>query len=125
VVSRAKAGLFISQDSITPTLKQMPGFVDKAIGAVTKSLEAPVYSAARLNAPWTDQTGNARAGLLARAKRESQGVHSITLFHRVPYGIWLEVANGQQFAVVLKTIRKFGPIAMARLTGLLNKVTPR
>lgn len=125
MVSRSKAGLFITKDSLTPTLQDLPGFTDKAIGAVAKSVEGPMYSKARTDAPWTDRTGNARAGLLARAKRESPGVHSVTLFHRVPYGIWLEVAHHQQFQVIMPTVRHFGRIAMARLSGLLSRVTPK
>ena len=122
MVSRAKAGLFFSQDTLTPTLAGLPQYLDKAMAAATKYYEMRIESDARTNAPWQDRTGNARSGLKATSGRETLGVWFIVLFHRVPYGIWLEVANEGQYAIIMKTLNEYNGRILSRLSGLLDRM---
>jgi hypothetical protein len=80
-----------------------------------------VESHAKTNAPWTDQTGNARQGLRAEAFRESDNM-GIVLYHQVPYGIWLELANGGKYAIIDETIGVMGPQVMASLERILEQI---
>lgn len=89
-----------------------------------------VQDYARVNAKWTDQTGNARQGLFARhstgggrnAKGQFTGggksTHNITLYHTMPYGIWLEVRWAGKYAIIVPTIQVEG----ARIMGNVNKL---
>lgn len=58
---------------------------------------------AKANAPWQDRTGAARQGLHATVDGTT-----ITLSHGVPYGLWLEVANGGRYAIIAQAIDTFG-----------------
>lgn len=73
------------------------------------------------NAPWTDQTGNARNGLAARAFRDGDNA-GIVLYHQVPYGIWLEVKNDGEYAIIVPTIETVGPEVMEDLRGKLARI---
>jgi hypothetical protein len=74
----------------------------------------------KLNAPWEDQTGNARNGLAAQAFNDGEG-QGIMLFHQVPYGIFLEVKFSGRDAIILPTIEEYGPRVMASCEGLLER----
>lgn len=74
----------------------------------------------KVDAPWNDQTGNARQGLGARAFSEDTN-HGIVLFHSVAYGIWLEVRWGGRYAIILPTIEQYGPMIMDQCKGLLGR----
>jgi hypothetical protein len=74
-----------------------------------------------MNAPWTDQTGNARNGLKAKAGKDVEGVH-IFLFHRVSYGIWLEVAHEGRYQIIMPTLRFALPLVLATLRRVLERM---
>jgi len=77
---------------------------------------------ARRNAPWEDETGDARAGL------SSQGVatnDSVTLYltHTVEYGIYLEVRWGARYAIIIPTIEAMGPKIYNDMRGMCGEIT--
>lgn len=74
---------------------------------------------AKANAPWTDRTGAARAGLHATVEETGQ-IGTIVLSHGVPHGLWLEVANGGRFSIIAKAIDVFGPKYMQDLQRMLS-----
>jgi hypothetical protein len=76
----------------------------------------------RQNAPWTDQTGNARNGLFAEAKHDWGRTHAIVLYHSVPYGIWLEVRHQGRYAIILPTAKEQGMAVMNTLRDLLRSI---
>lgn len=98
--------------------------VPKMLGAIhvlfqfeSRNVEAYM----RQNAPWSDQTGNARNGLTARPYNE--GLHvGIDLFHTVPYGIWLEVKSSGKYAIIVPTVSAMGPKVIDSVRGLLGKM---
>lgn len=75
----------------------------------------------KVNAPWTDQTGNARQGLRAEAFDEGDNA-GIVLYHQVPYGIWLELANSGTYAIIDPTIAVMGPEVMRSLERILESI---
>lgn len=75
----------------------------------------------KTQAPWTDRTGNARNGLAARAFRSADTM-GIVLYHQVPYGIWLELANGGRYAVIGPAIDRWTPRVIAGLNGQMGKI---
>ena len=63
---------------------------------------------ARSNAPWTDQTGNARRGL--RGSTEMTATELVLrLSHSVYYGVFLELCNAGQYAILLPTFEATRP----------------
>lgn len=95
--------------------------LERALVALTEFYGDKIEKAAKENAPWTDQTGNARNGLSTAVEHEP-GRHTIVLYHRVPYGIWLEVRRDGQNAIILPTLNKQGAEMMKRLNKLIARV---
>lgn len=80
-----------------------------------------VESHMKVNAPWQDQTGNARQGLGAEAFDEGDNM-GIVLYHQAPYGIWLEVKNSGEYAIIDPTIEVMGPEVMRALERMLEDI---
>lgn len=72
---------------------------------------------AQSNAPWQDVTGDARAGLDAEVDKRPNGEVAIVLFHTVPYGVYLENANGGSKAIVIPTMEHFADELVMRMFG--------
>ncbi len=72
--------------------------------------------------PWTDRTGMAKALLNAKVSEPSETITRITLSHGVAYGIWLELANEKNYAIIVPTINSEGPKIVKDLAGLFNKL---
>lgn len=74
------------------------------------------------NAPWTDRTGDARAGLSVKAL-DSPGVLTELVFSHddsLDYPIWLEIANSGKYAIIAPAIDHWGPIFMRDLQRIMN-----
>lgn len=71
-----------------------------------------LYYAARIeadmktNAPWDDQTSNARQTLAAFVH---EGTNQIVLVakQQMTYGVYLELANGGRYAIVMPTLQAY------------------
>ena len=112
--------VLLEEDTLSPGVKGIPGFIDKVVGSTMRYYEPQVENYAKQNAPWTDQTTNARNGLAARSGKEKDA-HYIVLAHQVPYGIWLEVRWSGRYAVILPTIEVFGPKVMDTISKILDR----
>lgn len=76
----------------------------------------------KLNRPWTDRTGMAKALLTAKVSQPNQNTVRITLAHGVDYGIWLELAHGKNYAIIAPTVREEGPRIVEDLNNLMAKL---
>lgn len=80
-----------------------------------------VLSYAKANAPWVDRTGDAREGLSVDVYTEGGDV-ILDLYHTVDYGLWLEVIQNGNFAIIMPTLERFAPMifadAGARVTSI-------
>ena len=74
------------------------------------------------NAPWTDDTGAARSGLVALPFNAGNS-HEILMAYSVTYGIWLEIANSGRYAVLTPAMRIVGDKIMQDMQNLLNSMT--
>ena len=95
--------------------------VEQAALVTAHSMAPEVENYMKGEAPWQDQTGNARNGLFARAYHEGDEV-GIVLGHSVSYGIWLEVRWGGRYAIIDPTIEAMGPRVMRRFERLLDRM---
>lgn len=80
-------------------------------------VSAEVQEYAQRNAPWQNQTGNARRLLHASARPAGREVW-LRLSHGVEYGIWLEVARGGPYQIIKPTLDAMRP----RITHHINLV---
>lgn len=109
-------------DSLTPRMLALPLAVDGAVEQLLEELAEQVQEYARSNAPWDDQTGEARGGLTAEAVDEGLFQNSIVLYHTVDYGIWLEIRWNGRYAIIVPTIEHFGPIVMGELSSVFGRI---
>lgn len=70
--------------------------------ALAQHWAAQLEGEMKLNAPWKDRTGNARAGLKGSAEVDDKGV-VIRLAHSVDYGVYLELARDGRYAILKPT----------------------
>ncbi len=82
---------------------------DKRAGCEAVSLTtcADMQNYARLNRPWQDQTGNARAGLNGGTYWETMDILKIYIAHSMEYGVYLELCNEGKYAILSPTIKEF------------------
>jgi ABC-type phosphate transport system permease subunit len=62
----------------------------------------------QINAPWTDNTGEARARLKATASHMALTV-LIAVAHGVPYGVYLETMQAGRFAILVPAVMEWLP----------------
>lgn len=89
--------------------------------ADTKAMQ--LRSHMQINRPWTDRTGEAKRRLNAEASIKDENTVRITLSHGVDYGIWLELAHGQRFAIIQPTINLKSQEIQAGLSNLLSSMS--
>jgi hypothetical protein len=78
---------------------------------------------AKINAPWTDRTGNARAGLHSDVQVINGGdAFELTVAHSVPYGIWLEIRFSGRYAIIMPTVNYIGQLMLGRIASSINKM---
>lgn len=88
--------------------------------AATKA--SKIESQMKAKRPWVDRTGMAKAMLSAKVSQPSQTLIRITLAHGVEYGIWLELANEKNYAIIEPTINEEGPRIISDLNDLMSKL---
>lgn len=108
------------------TLNKNLGNMSAKLGAVilmyTSTKASELQTKMQMNRPWIDRTGAAKATLRARVSRPNENIVRITLAYGVPYGIWLELANEKNYAVIAPTVREEGPRIIEDLNGLMSKL---
>lgn len=79
---------------------------------------------AKVNAPWTDRTGNARAGLHAAVNfgPEQNFFAELILAHSVYYGIYLETRFSGKFAILMPTVNYIGALMLDRIANTLSRL---
>ena len=104
-------------DNLTPGIALYSVEMIHRVHEVMRSYALEMQNYAQSNAPWQDQTGDARAGLEAIVD-EHPVRPSIYLYHTVDYGKWLEIRWNGLYAVIMPTIEDMGPGLMRRLEGV-------
>lgn len=113
-------------DYKSSTLKRNLSNMTTKLGALvlmysaTKAIE--IESKMKINRPWTDRTNMAKTRLSAKVSQPSASVVRITLVHGVDYGIWLELANGKNYAIIAPTVKEEGPRLVEDLNDLMSKL---
>lgn len=125
-MAKAKGSFGIDvQADLSPLIKGvavMDDRLDRAVaGAVLQRSHASI-AWMRENAPWTDRTGNARSGLDSYTEHQAKVHHTIWLFGRMPYQIWLEIRFSGRYAIIGPAILDQGTKLMKTLTNILGRL---
>lgn len=105
--------------------KKIDGLGPKVSAAVLMyaTTKAPIIeSRMKIGRPWRDRTGIAKATLAASVSKPGPEIIRITLSHGVDYGLWLELANEGNYAIIIPSIKKEGPEFIKDMEGLMNKL---
>lgn len=101
----SESGAFFD-DGIGPNLDRLGvGASERAVDAML-DIAPEVLEAAQYNAPWSDRTGTARAGLEVDVYEEGDSIW-LELYHTVDYGLWLEVIQNGRFATIMPTLEAY------------------
>jgi hypothetical protein len=73
---------------------------------VARVTSANMQNYARERAPWINQTGNARQGLHGGSFWDNYFLFAY-IAHAVEYGVYLELANSGNYAILEETANKF------------------
>lgn len=108
--------------TLIPALNDYQRKLTNAIKTLADYFAQKMQDEARRMAPWQDRTGNARSGLFAVA--EAAATDLITIYvshgHTVYYGVFLELAHGAKYAVIMPTIERNLPEIEYQLRRLLS-----
>ena len=74
-----QSGFYWKSDTLTGNVKAMPSKIDRALAAAVEYAATKSEGYMKTNAPWTDQTSNARNGLNTQPFHEGKT-------HGVPFG---------------------------------------
>ncbi len=110
-------------EALARAIEQYGDKVLVAVQAVAGRVATAMQNDARGSAPWTDRTGNARSGLFGVATRDAAAKVVIIYLSHGPdldYPIWLELAHGGNFAIIMKTIEKHLPDIKADLDAIFG-----
>ena len=72
------------------------------------------------NAPWTDRTSNARQTLMSEVEEIANSAVIIILAHGMEYGVFLELAHGGRYSVIMPALDYFIPRIWADVLELLR-----
>ena len=100
-------------------LKNFDSNLSRSLAIVTDRRAAITEGELKQRAPWTDDTGAARAGLMA-IPNHGPGFIEILMTYSVDYGIWLEIANNRKYAVIGPMMRIAGDALMKDLQNLIE-----
>lgn len=98
--------------------KKLEAGLDMYLSTKSKELESYMKS----NRVWVDRTGLAKATLNASLSKPKPNTSRITLAHGVDYGLWLELANEKNYAIIYPTIKIKGPVVLEGLKNILGKI---
>lgn len=107
-----------SPDEVADRTDRIADGFPRAALSIMNDLGIEAQAAMVAEAPWTDRTGLARKGLRAVA-RDTGGSITLTLYHSMAYGIFLELKNGGRYAILIPVQRKMLPVLQRRMQMLM------
>jgi len=114
------ASSWITTDTLSPGLDRLAKRFPSVCAQIIDEGSQLTEQYAKTNAPWEDQSGEARRELHT-VTEHSKAEHIIFLTHGVDYGIYLETRWEGKFAIILPTIRAMTPQIMQMLSQALSR----
>lgn len=117
----ARSGIDLDLSEIQRRLRDLNPNIESAIAKLVQRQAPKAEAWMRVNAPWTDRTGNARSSLRAIPIQEGEA-YNLELTGGVPYQIYLETKNSGRYAIIQPAMLRFGRILMSQLEGLMDRL---
>lgn len=117
----ASKGVVWDTDHMQKRIVALPVLLEAGLSVVAERVADESQDFARVNAPWEDQTTNARGGLFAKAIN-NPGRHVVVVYHTMPYGVWLELRWNGKFGIIPETIQHGGLRMMQYADQLLGRL---
>lgn len=89
------------------------GVLLNAVALELEGMSGEIEAWLKANAPWKDDTGEARRQLFCRVLTDS--IVSIEMGHGVSYGLWLELKNSGKYAIIGPALDYWGPKIIQRV----------
>lgn len=112
----------INIDELSQNLDEFQDRLKYAVQMYASTKANELEALMKVNRKWTDRTGMAKARLNASISEPDENTIRITLAHGVEYGIWLELANEKNFAIIAPTLSQQGPRVIEGLNDLMNEI---
>lgn len=101
------SGIRIDANTLSKALSEFPSKFNAAVDMYADTAAKEFQNYARKNRKWTDRTGHARQRLTGYKGKIARGVR-VYIAHGVDYGIYLEKAHEQKYAILDETVLKVG-----------------
>ena len=112
----------INVDELSQNLDEFQDRLKYAVQMYASTKANELEALMKANRKWTDRTGMAKARLNASISEPDENTIRLTLAHGVEYGIWLELANEKNFAIIAPTLSQQGPRVIEGLNDLMNEI---
>lgn len=108
---------WVGLHAVSENIQNLNNSIHGSLREAAQQLADEMVQWAQANAPWQDQTGEARRQLQAGVVWEDEDHFTIFLGHGadIYYGIWLEVRFGGRNAIIVPTIMQFAPQLGAKI----------
>jgi len=114
---------FTGIDKLAAAIGENDRKIQRVVLGIFIKSEDDAVTYAKTNAPWTDRTGNARAGLHAKTVVADQGkAFELIVAGSVFYQIFLETRFSGKYAILLPTVNYIGGIIMQRIQSALSQM---
>jgi len=113
-----------AQSNLGKNLDKMPDKLGAVVLMYSTTKASEIQSKMKLNRPWTDRTGMAKALLNTTTSQPNSNTVRITLSHGVDYGIWLELAHEKNYAIIAPMVKEEGPRVVDDLKNLMSRLRP-
>ena len=118
-----KARITFDDKRVRANIRRFPRELDREVGRVVAAESVWATAWLKGHAPWSDDTGAARAGLAAVAEQLGPGSHELLLSYSVHYGVWLESMESGKYAVLSPGMRIIGAQLMSDLSRIVGKMS--
>lgn len=113
-----------NSSALDANLIALPPKIKERIRSRVRTAAKRGESSMKINAPWTDRTGEARDGLYAKAGTYTDAGaisrYTIDFGNLSGHGIWLEIAMSGKYQIIMPTLKATGDALMLSMTGLLD-----
>lgn len=107
------------EQMMAQTMKDAERRIHDAVQALFERYAVEIEAWLKLNAPWTDRTGNLRQSLHAWVEDMTTKL-VLSWDYGLDYGRYLEFSNEGRFAVIAPALDVFWPLIVADLQKILT-----
>ncbi len=90
-------------DTVLRNLDKYQNEVARRVWLTAQEFAPQIEAYAKVNARWTDRTGNARQSLMGYADKDEIFTY-LVIAHGVDYGKWLEMVHSGQYGILFPSI---------------------